>query len=105
MKRFSINSSIITLLAILLLTFALLHTKSTSQQVDQITVSTGDTLWTLAQQYVDEKERAHWIDSVMKLNFMTDSQIEVGQLLVIPSDQQYNYLGEPTQLAGVENDK
>ncbi|MFC4354510.1 LysM peptidoglycan-binding domain-containing protein [Chryseomicrobium palamuruense] len=102
MKRIRINSSILTLLAILLLTFSLLHTKSSSQQVNHITVSTGDTLWTLAQQYVDENERSYWIDSVMKLNFMTDSQIKEGQELVIPSDQKFNYLGEPTQLAGVD---
>lgn len=101
MIRFRLNSSIITLLAILLLTFTLLHTKSSTEQVDQITVTKGDSLWTLAQQYVDESERAHWIDSVMQLNFMTDSQIQVGQRLTIPSDQKFNYLGEPTQLAGV----
>lgn len=102
MKRFRINSSIVTLLAIILLTFSLLHTKSSSQQVDHITVSKGDSLWTLAKQYVDESERAYWIDSVMQLNFMTDSQIQVGQRLAVPSDEKFNYLGEPTQLAGVE---
>ncbi|OZS79333.1 hypothetical protein CF394_02630 [Tetzosporium hominis] len=90
------------LAVIILFTITTLHFKGQNHQTDAITVSSGDSLWTLAEHYVTETERIHWIDQVMELNQMTDSQILVGQQLVIPSDSQFNYLGEPTQVAGVE---
>lgn len=93
---------VLTLFIIIGLTFTFLHIKSTNEQTNLITVSNGDSLWTLASQYVDQEERVHWIDSVMQMNFMTDSQIKVGQQLTIPSDVEFDYLGEPTQLAGSE---
>src|SRR5690606_16491472 len=101
MKSLKINFSILLLVGLILLSFTLLHMKTTTTQMDQITVTDGDTLWTLAAQYVDAEERTEWINTVIAMNFMTTSTIEVGQNLSIPSDEQFNYLGEPTQLAGV----
>ncbi|WP_342525771.1 LysM peptidoglycan-binding domain-containing protein [Chryseomicrobium sp. FSL W7-1435] len=87
---------------IILFTFTTLHLKAQSSGTNEITISTGDSLWTLAELYVESDERLHWIDQVMQLNYMTDSKILVGQRLTIPSEEQFDYLGEPTQLAGTE---
>ncbi|MBM7705463.1 LysM peptidoglycan-binding domain-containing protein [Chryseomicrobium aureum] len=90
------------LVLIILFTFTSLHFKNQTTGTNEIVISQGDSLWTLAESYVEKDERLHWIDQVMKLNFMTDSKIHVGQTLTIPSTEQFNYLGEPTQLAGTE---
>ncbi|MCG3082957.1 cell division suppressor protein YneA [Anoxybacillus sp. LAT_35] len=79
---------IIMILFSFLFVWAFMHV---TQSVDkekyvEITVSAGDTLWGLAEQYKHEHQlsRQQFIEWVMKVNKRSDDQLIVGEKIVIP---------------------
>ena len=52
-----------------------------------ITVQDGDTLWSYAEQYGDDSHydtHQDYIDEVIKMNALTDSEITSGQHIILP---------------------
>ena len=52
-----------------------------------IEVSSGDTLWTIAEEYKDEEfydSTEEYIDEVIRMNNLSSANITVGQCLIIP---------------------
>ncbi|KFZ41735.1 cell division suppressor protein YneA [Anoxybacillus flavithermus] len=79
---------VMTVLFSVLFVWAFLHV---TQSVDkeryvEITVSAGDTLWEIADQYKHEHQlsRQQFIEWVMKVNGRSDDQLIVGEKIVIP---------------------
>lgn len=66
----------------LVLSFMLLFEKEV--EVVEIEVVSGDSLWTLAQEY-GAKDTQQWIEVVMKENELIDSTIRAGEPLRIPA--------------------
>ncbi|CUA80337.1 MULTISPECIES: cell division suppressor protein YneA [Anoxybacillus] len=79
---------VVMVLFSVLFVWAFLHV---TQSVDkekyvEITVSAGDTLWELADQYKHEHQLSHqqFIEWVMKVNGRSDDRLIVGEKIVIP---------------------
>ena len=52
-----------------------------------IQIRKGDTLWSIADEYMDDehyKNRQEYILEVMRMNHMTDSRLTAGKRLIVP---------------------
>lgn len=50
-----------------------------------ISVSAGDTLWSIASEYAGGKDIRSMIDDIMDMNGLTSADIHVGDTLMIPN--------------------
>ena len=50
-----------------------------------ISVSSGDTLWSLAGQYAGHHDRREWIENLIQLNNLNTSDLQPGQHLALPN--------------------
>ena len=68
------------------LTLSLRVEAGSPQQVDHVTVRSGDTLWEIAATATEPGEDVRaTIHRILELNGMTSSTIRPGQLLVVPA--------------------
>ena len=58
--------------------------KSASNSFVEITITDGDTLWGLAQNYSEKDHPKKWIAKVMELNDMQSTMIKSGDTLKLP---------------------
>lgn len=72
-----------TLFAIL--TFVLILKFSVPQDIIEVTVVEGDTLYQLAERYAGEMPADRWIREVATLNNLSDSAIIAGEDLKLPA--------------------
>ncbi len=57
----------------------------TVNKTELITVNVGDTIWSIAEEYGDRNEDIrNTIYKIKKLNRMQNSELEIGQQLIIP---------------------
>lgn len=70
-----------------------------SESYMTIRVSEGDTLWSIADEYMgsDYESREEYIETVMEINDVYDGNIHAGSYLVIPCDG-----GEGTEMADIQ---
>ena len=70
--------------------FIVVNAKSTSTAVlVPVYVSEGDNLWKLSAQYADGKtDIRNYIDRVMRINNLSNTNIKPGDLLMFPQDQE-----------------
>lgn len=75
--------------------------KSQTDNVVEITISDGDSLWVLAQQYGENERPGKWVDKVMVLNNMETTMIKTGETLKLPASEPVQDM-LITELAGEE---
>ena len=51
-----------------------------------VTVSYGDTLWSIAQEVAPQRDPRDVVDAIARLNALNGSAIEIGQSLAIPAE-------------------
>ena len=95
----------IAVFLIISLSFVFLFSLSHATQGDEeqvITIEHGDNLWSLADKYASGQPTSEWIDTVIKMNQLQDSNIKVGQVLKVPGvhEKEENFLYKDTQIAG-----
>lgn len=62
-------------------------TQQTYKYYKSITIDNGDTLWSIAQQYMDSEHYdsvSDYVEEVKSMNALTDDVIHYGEYLVIP---------------------
>lgn len=84
--RFFTAVSLIMVLLFVSMFFIVVNAKSTSTEVlVPVYVSEGDSLWKLASQYCDgSSDIRSYINKVISLNNLSDSNIKPGELLMFP---------------------
>lgn len=84
--RFFTTVSLMLLLLFISMFFIVVNAKSTSTEIlVPIYVSEGDSLWKLADKYCDEnKDIRSYIDRIITINNLSDSNIMPGELLMFP---------------------
>lgn len=88
---FAITSFLIILLAIL---FGSILSKAQSKESNEtsykyytsILIESGDTLWSIANEYMDEQyySEKSYINEVININFLQDDGVTAGQHIIIP---------------------
>ncbi|MCM3742918.1 LysM peptidoglycan-binding domain-containing protein [Sporosarcina luteola] len=74
--------------------------KSASTSFIEVTITEGDTLWGLAQDYSPEEHSKKWIAKVMELNGMQSTMIKSGERLKLPTVDSAIHDPIMTELAG-----
>jgi hypothetical protein len=84
--RFFTTISLIVVLLFASMFFIVVNAKSTSTEVlVPVYVSNGDSLWKLASQYCDgSSDIRSYIDKVIIINKLADSNIKPGDVLMFP---------------------
>lgn len=84
--RFFTTVSLMLLLLFISMFFIVVNAKSTSTEIlVPIYVNEGDSLWKLADKYCDEsKDIRSYIDRIITINNLSDSNIMPGELLMFP---------------------
>ncbi|MGB7604421.1 MAG: LysM peptidoglycan-binding domain-containing protein [Lutisporaceae bacterium] len=84
--RFFTTISLMLLLLFISMFFIVVNAKSTSTEIlVPIYVNEGDSLWKLADKYCDEsKDIRSYIDRIITINNLSDSNIMPGELLMFP---------------------
>lgn len=81
------NVSILLILGIMLLFVGTgIDKLIQEQQIEEITVESGDTLWSLAQQHGGQMNPRTWIYHVKEANAIVNDKIVAGNTLVIPAN-------------------
>lgn len=57
------------------------------QQLGELQIEKGDTLWELAESFSGETPHHEWIEEIMEVNNLKTTKIVAGQSLKIPADQ------------------
>ncbi len=101
------NNYFIALFFVLSLSFISLFSLSQAVHGDEekvITIKQGDNLWSLANKYASNQPKTDWIDTVIHLNQLQDSNIKTGQVLKVPGEKDYDdyLLIKNTEIAGSE---
>jgi LysM repeat protein len=60
------------------------NTPGTASSFTYVTVSAGDTLWSLAETYASEEDARDWIQDLASLNALETAEIYPGQQLALP---------------------
>ncbi len=60
--------------------------ESSAAKFDYVTVSTGTTLWGLAQVHAGDQEPREWIAELVRLNALHDATLQPGQQLALPAN-------------------
>lgn len=55
-------------------------------ELQRVVITSGDTIWGLAEQYAGEADLESWIVEFAKLNQLSSSALEPGQSLLLPAD-------------------
>lgn len=94
MKQKRIVALFCTSIAVIMLSILLLRTTSaqaapaelTNKYYTSIRVEAGDTLWTIAANYITDeyKDRNEYIEEVCYINHISQNEIHAGQYLVVP---------------------
>jgi LysM repeat protein len=58
---------------------------SAATEFEYITVSTGETLWSLADEHANDESPRDWIAKVVELNNLVETEIQAGQRLALPN--------------------
>lgn len=61
--------------------------QQTKKYYTNIRIQKGDTLWAIAEEYMDDEHyesRKEYILEVMRMNHMTDSHLTAGKKLIVP---------------------
>jgi len=79
---------VISIVILMFITFGLFGFQNVSlgdsiPEYITITVSKGDTLWSIAKDYCDGKEVREAIEEIKEINKLEDSNIRVGQELLL----------------------
>lgn len=93
--RRHIMISILTLCTVIILAFNIFSIKTNAKVASEvpeikyytsIMVKSGDTLWTIAAEYMGEhyKSKSDYIEEVMRINALRDETIYAGHHIVIP---------------------
>lgn len=59
---------------------------STADTFSVVTVSYGDTLWSIAQEVAPASDPRDVVDAIARLNALPGGVIEVGQIIAIPAE-------------------
>lgn len=88
------NASVLIFLGVVLLFIGTgINTIMKSDAGEEITVVSGDTLWSLAKEHKGEMDTQEWIYEVVQSNAIIDNQIFAGKTLVVP-----NTVNKPNQI-------
>ena len=63
-------------------------------QYEQITVSYGDTLWSLAEEYRGKMSTEDWVIAVKKGNDLFHRELQAGQTIHVPIEQDSIYIAK-----------
>lgn len=66
------------------------------QQLGELEIEKGDTLWELAESFSGETPHHEWIEEIMEMNNMNTTKIVAGQSLKIPAEH-LNYSPDETK--------
>lgn len=77
-------------------------TKSATSSFVEVTITEGDTLWGMAQNYSNNDQPKKWIAKVMELNDMQSTMIRSGEKLKLPKIDPVMPDSMLTELAGEE---
>ena len=69
----------------IVLTFVIGISSQTNDSKVEITVQSGDTLWTLSEKYKGNLPQSEWITTVMNVNNLNHPMIISGDTLIIPT--------------------
>lgn len=69
----------------IVLSFVIGITSQTNESNVEITVQSGDTLWTLSEKYKGNLPHSEWITAVMNANNLNHPMIVSGDTLIIPT--------------------
>ncbi|MEK5039464.1 cell division suppressor protein YneA [Sporosarcina sp. FSL K6-3457] len=96
------NNSYILLLIVLCMGFSIIGvTKSGKEQnLTEITIMEGDTLWGLALHHAENMPKEQWMKEVMRLNELATVTIKTGEDLLLPTARTMEDSQNITQLAG-----
>lgn len=88
--RFFTTVSLALLLVFASMFFIVVNAKSTSTEVlVPVYVSNGDSLWKLASEYYDgNSDIRNYINKVITINNLADSNIKPGELLMFPQESE-----------------
>jgi hypothetical protein len=64
------------------------------EQYEQITISHGESLWSLADQYRGKMSKHDWITQVEKANQVNRHEVLAGAVLSIPVEEQSAYIAQ-----------
>lgn len=59
--------------------------EATKAHFNYVSVSSGETLWSLASTYAKGQDPRDWIASVVDLNNLTSNNLQAGQRLALPN--------------------
>ncbi|MFJ7933224.1 hypothetical protein [Sporosarcina sp. NPDC096371] len=81
------NNSYILLLITLCMGFALIGIMKSGkeQNMTEVTIMEGDTLWDLAHHHADNMPKEKWMKEVMRLNDLPTVTIKTGEDLILPT--------------------
>lgn len=74
------------------------------ESYNEIFISNGDTLWTLAEQYRGNTPKQTWISEVMLANRLENQLIQAGETLKIPTSLDQYVPDHGVEVAGNTND-
>lgn len=69
---------------------------------EQIMVSYGDTLWSLADEYRGKMSTEDWVVSVKKENGLFNRSLQAGQTIFVPIEQDSIYIAKLSEQEGNE---
>lgn len=80
------NVSVLLLLGVVLLFIGTGVNKLLQEKnIEEITIVSGDTLWSLAKEYSGDMDPQNWIVQVKESNAIVDDKIIAGKTIVIPT--------------------
>ena len=93
MKKIKLNSFTSMFLVFSILLLALIfHKDNNIELYEQVSITQGDTLWSLAEQYRGKMATHDWINEVKKENGLRDGKVVSGQILVVPVEKEAQYI-------------
>ncbi len=69
---------------------------------EHVTIEHGDTLWSLAEQYHGKMTKHDWVNIVKKENSLRDEKIVLGQIIVVPVEQDSHYIAKVNETSDVQ---
>lgn len=74
------------------------------ESYNELFITNGDTLWTLAEQYRGNTPKQTWISEVMLANRLENQLIQAGETLLIPTSLNQYEPDHGVEVAGNTND-
>ena len=78
----------------IMFTAVLTITDENIQKYEHVTITHGDNLWSLANQYSGKMAKQDWIDAVKKENKLAADTIEAGATILVPVEKNSTYVAQ-----------